>query len=186
VIHPLPTGPPRRYARAVSEAPIATLERVPLLSRLDKKDLKAMAKEMSERTFPEGSEVTVAGRSGIGFFIIEAGRATVRIGDRVVNTLGPGDHFGEIALIDQGTRSADIVADTELRCYCMTAWSFRPFVRAHPDLAWALLETLVARLRESQSQAQAPAPAGLSPRLSPPRRPAGAAGPPRSPPGGGR
>ena len=116
-----------------------------------------MSREMSERTFPQGSEVTATGRTGVGFFIIDAGSATVRIGDRVVATLGPGDHFGEMALIDGGARSADIVADSELRCFCMTAWNFRPFVRAHPDLAWALLETLVARLREAQSPAAAPA-----------------------------
>jgi CRP/FNR family cyclic AMP-dependent transcriptional regulator len=143
----------------VAEAPIQSLERVPLLAKLDKKDLKAMAREMSERTFPHGAEVTVAGRSGVGFFIIDEGSATVKIGDRVIATLGPGDHFGEIALIDQGTRTADIVADTELRCYCMTAWSFRPFVRNHPDLAWALLETLARRLREAQARSEAPAPA---------------------------
>ena len=143
----------------MAEAPIQSLERVPLLAKLDKKHLKQMAREMSERTFPQGAEVTVAGRSGVGFFIIDEGNATVKIGDRVVATLGPGDHFGEIALIDQGTRTADIVAETELRCYCMTAWSFRPFVRNHPDLAWALLETLATRLREAQARAEAPAPA---------------------------
>ena len=116
-----------------------------------------MSREMSERTFAPGSEVTATGRTGVGFFIIDSGDATVRIGDRVVASLGPGDHFGEMALIDGGARSADIVADTELRCFCMTAWNFRPFVRAHPDLAWALLETLVVRLREAQSPAATPA-----------------------------
>ena len=142
---------------AMADVAIEALQRVPLLSKLDKKELKSMSREMSERTFPPGAEVTATGKSGVGFFIIDAGTATVRVGDRVVASLKAGDHFGEMALIDGGARSADIVADTELRCFCMTAWNFRPFVRAHPDLAWALLETLVARLREAQSPAAAPA-----------------------------
>jgi CRP-like cAMP-binding protein len=146
----------------VADAPIAALERVPLLSNLDKKDLKAMSREMSERTFPEGADVTVTGHTGVGFFVIDEGRATVRVGDRVIASLGPGDYFGEMALIDKGTRSADITADTELRCYCMTAWSFRPFVRNHPDLAWALLEAMVGRVREAQSPAQPEQPAAAS------------------------
>jgi CRP/FNR family transcriptional regulator, cyclic AMP receptor protein len=153
------SGVPRRYARAVADAPIPALERVPLLANLDKKDLKAMSREMSERTFPQGADVTVTGHTGVGFFVIDEGRATVRVGDRVIATLGPGDYFGEMALIDKGTRSADIVADTELRCYCMTAWSFRPFVRNHPDLAWALLEAMVGRVRDAQGRPEQPAAA---------------------------
>lgn len=132
-------------------APVEALQRVPLLSRLEPRDLKALASEMQERVFPAGAEITVAGQSGVGFFVIDEGTATVRVGDRQVGTLGPGDHFGEIALIDQGTRSANVTADGELRCFGMTAWVFRPFVRAHPDLAWALLESLAARLREAQA-----------------------------------
>ena len=57
-------------------------------------------------------------------------------------TLGPGDHFGEIALIDDGTRSASIVAATDLLCYGMTPWEFRPFVEEYPQVAWALLRRL--------------------------------------------
>jgi CRP/FNR family transcriptional regulator len=72
-----------------------------------------------------------------------------------VGTLGPGDYFGEIALIDNGPRSATIVATTDLRCRGMTAWEFRPFVQEHPEMAWHLLESLVARLREAEERAEA-------------------------------
>ncbi len=107
---------------------------------------------MRARVFPAGSTITSAGDGGIGFFVIEEGEASVTVGDRVVRTLGPGDHFGEIALIDGGARSAQITADGELRCFGMTAWNFRPFVRDHPELAWALLESLAARVREAESR----------------------------------
>ena len=81
------------------------------------------------------------------------GNADVSVGGEHRATLGPGDHFGEIALIDDGIRSASIVAATDLLCYAMTPWEFRPFVEEHPQVAWVLLETLARRSREAQ-QAQ--------------------------------
>jgi CRP/FNR family transcriptional regulator len=74
----------------------------------------------------------------------------------VVRTLGPGDYFGEIALIDEGPRSATVTAATDMRCRGMAAWEFRPFVVEHPEVAWTILQTLAARLREVETR-QAPA-----------------------------
>jgi CRP/FNR family transcriptional regulator, cyclic AMP receptor protein len=130
------------------------LARVPLFSGIKPKDLNRLGKRMSERTFDEGEEITVEGKSGIGFFVIEDGNATVSVGGKIVRTLGPGDHFGEIALIDSGPRSATVVAGTDLRCRGMSAWEFKPFVEEHPEVAWALLETLVGRLREAEVPAE--------------------------------
>jgi CRP/FNR family cyclic AMP-dependent transcriptional regulator len=126
------------------------LARVPLFSGIKPKELRKLGKRMSERTFNEGDEITKEGESGIGFFVIEDGNATVSVGGKIVRTLGPGEHFGEIALIDSGPRSATIVAGTDLRCRGMSAWEFRPFVEEHPEVAWTLLESLVARLREAE------------------------------------
>jgi CRP/FNR family cyclic AMP-dependent transcriptional regulator len=132
-----------------------TLGRVPLFAGIKPKELRRLADRMSERTFPEGHTITAEGRGGVGFFVIEGGNASVSIRGAIVRTLGPGDYFGEIALIDNGPRSATIVATTDLRCRGMTAWEFRPFVQEHPEVAWPLLETLVARLRESEQRAEA-------------------------------
>jgi CRP/FNR family cyclic AMP-dependent transcriptional regulator len=128
-----------------------TLARVPLFSGIKPKELKKLGKRMTERTFNEGDEITREGESGIGFFVIEDGNATVSVGGNIVRTLGPGEHFGEVALIDSGPRSATIIAGTDLRCRGMSAWEFRPFVEEHPEVAWALLETLVGRLRAAES-----------------------------------
>jgi CRP/FNR family transcriptional regulator, cyclic AMP receptor protein len=128
-----------------------TLERIPLFSGIKPKELKKLAKRMTERGFDQGDEITREGESGIGFFVIEDGNAAVSVGGEIVRTLGPGEHFGEIALIDNGPRSATITASTELRCRGMSAWEFRPFVEEHPEVAWALLETLVSRLREAHA-----------------------------------
>ena len=66
-------------------------------------------------------------------------------------TLSSGDYFGEIALIDEGTRSATITAATDVTAYGMTSWEFKPFVEDHPQVAWALLKTLAQRLRAAQA-----------------------------------
>ena len=127
-----------------------TLARVPLFSGIKPKELKKLGKRMTERSFNEGDEITREGESGIGFFVIEDGEASVSIRGDIVRTLGPGEHFGEVALIDSGPRSATIIAGTDLRCRGMSAWEFRPFVEEHPEVAWALLETLVGRLRAAE------------------------------------
>jgi CRP-like cAMP-binding protein len=131
---------------------VETLSRVPMFTGVKAKELKRLAKGMAERTFDEGETITTEGQSGVGFFVIEDGNATVSLRGEVVRTLGPGDHFGEIALIDQGPRSATVVATTDLRCRGMTSWEFRPFVQSHPEVAWPLLENLVGRLRESEER----------------------------------
>ena len=130
------------------------LSKVPIFSGVKDKDLKRLGERMMERSFGEGETITEEGKSGVGFFVIEQGDATVSIKGEIVRTLGPGDWFGEIALIDDGPRSATIVAGTDLRCRGMTAWEFRPFVQEHPEVAWPLLETLAARLREADARAR--------------------------------
>ena len=129
-----------------------TLGRVPLFARVKPKDLKKLGKRMQERSFSEGEVVTAQGDTGLGFFVIEDGNASVSRNDEVVRNLGPGDYFGEVALIDEGPRSATVVATSNLRCRGMTAWEFKPFVEEHPDVAWTMLETLVGRLREAETK----------------------------------
>jgi CRP/FNR family cyclic AMP-dependent transcriptional regulator len=132
-------------------APVEALNKVPLFSNLDEKDLDQLARQMHERRFPEGAEVTTEGSTGAGFFVIAEGNADVSIGGEHRTTLGPGDHFGEVALIDDGVRSASITAATDLLCYGLTPWEFRPFVEDHPQVAWALLETLARRARQQSA-----------------------------------
>jgi CRP-like cAMP-binding protein len=127
-----------------------TLGRVPLFAGLPRRELQRVAQNMAERRFSAGDVIVTEGESGVGFFVIEEGNATVTVGDQTVNTLGPGDYFGEIALIDRGPRSASVKADTDLRCRGMTAWEFRPMVQENSEMAWPLLEALVKRLRANE------------------------------------
>jgi CRP/FNR family cyclic AMP-dependent transcriptional regulator len=129
------------------------LKRVPLFAGVKDRDLGRLAKVLSERTFAEGEAITTEGQSGVGFFVIEHGNATVSLKGEIIRTLGPGDHIGEIALIDEGPRSATVTASTDLRCRGMAAWEFRSFVQEHPEVAWGLLQTLASRFRETQARA---------------------------------
>ena len=133
-------------------AVVEALERVPLLKDLTKKDRGRLASSMKEATYPAGKEIVMEGRAGIGFFVITGGSAAVSIGGEVIRMLGPGDYFGEMALIDGGMRSATVTADSDLDVLTMSSWTFKGFVQENPTVAWALLGTMAERVRESSQR----------------------------------
>jgi CRP/FNR family cyclic AMP-dependent transcriptional regulator len=126
---------------------------VPLFASLSKRELKELASTMHEYNFPAGKELMTEGQDGIGFFLIADGEAVVTLKGSEKRTLGAGDWFGEMALIDGGTRTASVKAMTDLRCFSLTSWEFRPLVHAHPAIAWAVMETLVKRVRDAEASA---------------------------------
>jgi CRP/FNR family transcriptional regulator, cyclic AMP receptor protein len=126
----------------VAEGAAALLKRVPLFSDLDDKELGRIASSMKQRTFEAGDQVTTEGQGGVGFFVIEDGEAVVSVGGDERRRLGPGDYFGEVALLNQSVRTATIRAETELRCYGLTSWEFRPLVETHGSIAWKLLQVM--------------------------------------------
>src|SRR5919108_5303535 len=99
----------------MAEAPVELLQRVPLFADFDRGDLQRLARSFKQRTFDAGSTVADEGKTGAGFFVIESGEATVSVHGSERAKLGPGDYFGEIALIDDGPRSAAIPAPSERR-----------------------------------------------------------------------
>jgi CRP/FNR family transcriptional regulator, cyclic AMP receptor protein len=132
---------------------VEVLSRVPLLSSLRPKELKQLAGTFTQRDFPAGAVVVKQGdERGIGFFVITEGSAEVSADGKHLAVLGPGDHFGEIALIGNRVRTATVTAETELRTLVTTVWEFRGFVKNNPDVAWKLLEHL-AGLRQEQQPA---------------------------------
>jgi CRP/FNR family cyclic AMP-dependent transcriptional regulator len=128
------------------------LQRVPLFADFDRGDLQRLARSFKERTFKAGSTVAAEGKSGAGFFVIESGEATVSVRGDEHGKIGAGDYFGEIALLDDGARSATITADSDLHCFGLTSWEFRPLVESNAAIAWKLLETLAKRLRAAQQR----------------------------------
>jgi len=118
------------------------LQRVPIFSDLDRKERDRIAQSMKERTFQAGESVTTEGQSGVGFFIIESGEAKVTVGGQERRRLGPGDYFGEVALLNESARTATITAESDLKCYGLTSWEFRPLVETHGSIAWKLLQAM--------------------------------------------
>jgi SulP family sulfate permease len=121
-----------------------------LFSDLDRRDLERIAGSMKERTFNAGDTVLVEGESGVGFFVIDTGNATVSVGGEERRKLGPGDYFGEVALLAQTDRTATVTADGELRCYGLTSWAFRPIIEENASLGWKLLQALGKMLSDRQ------------------------------------
>jgi len=132
--------------------PEAVLAQVPLFSMLPKKELTGLARDAHERTFPAGAVLTTEEQGATTFGVIVSGRASVSVHGQQARTLGPGDYFGEMALIDHSYRSAKITAETELDCLLFTSWVFRPFAMQHPETAWALLEKMVQRVRDAEAR----------------------------------
>jgi CRP-like cAMP-binding protein len=132
-------------------APVDVLKKVPLFEGLEDDDLERLADRFQERRFSEGETVVAEGSTGTSFFVISDGNANVSVGGGSIATLAPGDYFGEMAVVDEGVRSASVVAATDLRSYFLTPWEFRPFVEEHPEVAWKLLQNLARRLRDAQS-----------------------------------
>jgi CRP-like cAMP-binding protein len=78
---------------------------------------------------------------------------TVTVHGQEVGRLGPGDAFGEMALIDKSARTATVTADINVHAYLLPVWSFRPLVESHPEMVWALLETVAQRVRDAETRA---------------------------------
>jgi CRP/FNR family transcriptional regulator, cyclic AMP receptor protein len=134
-------------------APQELIKQVPLFSGLDKRELQGLSSSMKERIFNEGDTIAVEGQTGVGFFIIDEGEAAISVQGEELKTLGHGDYFGEVALIDDGARTATITAKTPLKCYGITSWEFKPLVEQNADLAWKMLQTMAKMLRASEKRA---------------------------------
>jgi pyruvate,water dikinase len=133
--------PPRRD-------PVAVMQRVDLFAGMDRRQTEQIGRLLKERRFKKGETVIMEGSGGAAFFVIEAGEASVTNKGVEVAKLGPGDHFGEVALIDGGPRTATVTATTDLVCYGLTFWEFRPLVERNGTIGWKLLQALAKRLRE--------------------------------------
>jgi CRP/FNR family transcriptional regulator, cyclic AMP receptor protein len=123
------------------------LRTVPLFEGCDDKQLGFIASRVDEVDVPSGKTLTEKGRSGGEFFIILSGRAEVRRGSGAIATLGPGDYFGEIALLDNGPRTATVVASSALRCLVLSPGQFQDVLYQDPGIAVKMLHSVVRRLR---------------------------------------
>ena len=134
------------------------LKRVPLFSGLSQRQLRQLAKDFKDHRAPAGALLAQQGQmSGVAFFVIAEGEAAVIVDGTRVATLGPGAHFGELAMITERARSATVEALTPMRCHTIQFWHFRAFAKKNPDVTWKLLQHVARILLEEQSRRAAQA-----------------------------
>ena len=119
------------------------LRRVYFLAPIKDRALKGLASGMTVRSAPEGEDLVTAGESAVAFFVVLEGELSVLVDGDEVRRLGPGDHFGEIALLaPDARRTATVRALTPVRVGALSTWNFKGFLSEHPETHWPLLVSL--------------------------------------------
>lgn len=126
-------------------APQEILRRVSLFEGVSDRDLKHLADSLKERSFSQGDVILSEGAGGVGFYVVGEGTVTYSVGGKNIGSGGPGDYFGEVALISDSSRSATVTAATAATVYGMTLWDFRALVQENPDVASRLLQVMAER-----------------------------------------
>lgn len=127
------------------------LTKVPLFSACSKKDLALVARHSEHLSVPSGTVLTNEGRVEYEFYMIIEGKASVKKKGKEVNVLGPGDFFGELALLDRAPRNATVVAKTDLEVVLLGQREFSALLDLVPALAHKMLSGLARRIHESDA-----------------------------------
>jgi CRP/FNR family transcriptional regulator, cyclic AMP receptor protein len=142
--------------------PVEMLARIPLFAELEPGELERLRSYFEARDLGPDEVVVSEGERADGFYVIESGEALVEVAGNERGRLGPGDYFGEVAVIDQRERSATVTAATELRCHRLASSEFRRFAESDVRFTWPLLQAMAKRLRAAEGTADS--------RLPPPAR----------------
>jgi CRP-like cAMP-binding protein len=144
-----PAGPrAREAASALVDAPI--------FAGIDLPEIREILDSFEEVRFPSGRRVLLEGLRGSDFFVMVAGKATVLVDGWRVATLGPGDFFGEMAILGAGLRTASIRAETPLHCLVLPNGKLEQLLLDHPRLGLSLLHSLVGRFASVSGRQQPP------------------------------
>ncbi len=127
---------------------VELIKRAPLFANLSKRDLGEVARLADEIDLREGKEMTRQGTAGREFFVLLEGEADVRKNGRRINRLGPGDFFGEIALVSDTPRTATVTATSPVRALVITDRSFRRLLKDQPEIQSKVLAAVAARLAD--------------------------------------
>ncbi|MDZ4277984.1 MAG: cyclic nucleotide-binding domain-containing protein [Dehalococcoidia bacterium] len=129
-----------------------TLASVPLFSRLGRSDLERMGKAVVSRKYAKDEEIVKEGEQAVAFYVIVNGKVGIVKGGQTVNTLGAGDFFGEMALLDHYPRATSVIALDDTECLVMTRWDFTAELRTDPTIALAMLPELSKRIRQLETE----------------------------------
>jgi CRP-like cAMP-binding protein len=147
--HRVPAAPGKER---IMSATLDLLASVPLFKNLPRKTLQRLERIAVTRHYKAGDEIVKEGDRGAGFFLITEGKVEILRGGSKLNTLGPGEFFGEMALLDSHPRVATVRAVEDTQCLAMSRWDFVAELRANPDVAIEMLEALSARLRQLEER----------------------------------
>ena len=133
---------------------IGFLQNVPLFQNLNNRHLEHLARRVVERQYASGQPIVTQGHGGEGFFVIVSGKAEAfrhrADGEKVeVNNFGPTDFFGELALLDDGLRTASVVATEPTKCLALTRWDFVAALREDAEMSVIILQELAKRFRRA-------------------------------------
>ena len=133
------TVPPQNVAELMGQAPI--------FASLSERQLRGLAKSTKVVAYPANAPIVRMGEPGIAFYIILSGAAEVRQGSRVLAHLSPGQFFGEMTLLDEQPRSADVVTQQPTECAVLSRWEFWGFAKTEPEVLQGVLQEMARRLR---------------------------------------
>jgi CRP-like cAMP-binding protein len=133
---------------------VGFLQKVPLFHGLNNRHLELLAKRMVDRQYSAGQPIVTQGHGGEGFFVVVSGKAEAfrerAGGEKVtVNTFGPTDFFGELALLDDGLRTASVIASEPTNCLALTRWDFLSALREDSEMSVLILQELAKRFRRA-------------------------------------
>jgi len=134
----------------MAKTPVDMLGAVDLFTVLTKKEIKKIHDTGKEVSFPAGRTIVSEGETGVGFHLILSGKAKVTVNKRLRATLGRGDYFGEMAIIDRGTRSATVTADSDVTTLSIASWDFMPVLSKNFEMCRKILVELSQRLRRAE------------------------------------
>lgn len=128
------------------------LKRSPLFAGFTNREIDSVTETAKERSYASGDKIIEEGEIGRGFYLLLEGTAQVRKGGTILADFGPGDYFGEMALLLEDTpRTADVVATSAARCLAITQWDLRALMQVHPDISHKIMAELAKRLRNTDA-----------------------------------
>jgi voltage-gated potassium channel len=131
-----------------------TAARIPLLAVLKPKDREKVLRAARQQHYAPGDVVVAEGEPATRLYLVVSGTARVeQAAQGPVGRIGPGDFFGELALIEEHGRTATVIAETELTCLLVSAWDFRALMEEHPQMAIPMLHAIIARLHAREHHA---------------------------------
>jgi CRP-like cAMP-binding protein len=137
---------------AVKTDATESLRRVPLFAGLDRKELELLARLTKEQRYEAGTTIVKAGASGHGLYIVKQGNVSVVRDGQKVASMGPGQFFGEVSVLDGGPRTADVKADTDTVCLTLISWEIKPMLMDNAAISYKMLLEMVKRLRSQAPQ----------------------------------